>query len=260
MDEIKQYYPIIQDVRVMKSQRNEAIYMEIQGFQKSFATERSRDFLIPFLAENKRELQKLVTAHTGPQGIKPEYTIKQAGEDFDCIVNSTRTSWECLQGYLISKMEEDRPIEGFERLFEEDQLDRIFKILRKDVMDFYSLDNSHYPGSEYEHLILIKRLKGAISQLFPCLPEAVREDDNALFAVMNSAVNRLGLNQDLYQDADFWKVLCDRVVIRNVQEENYEFNRFDPFCGNMRKIKKSWKGQIKIGKGCLRIIRKSRIV
>lgn len=25
-----------------------------------------------------------------------------------------------------------------------------------------SLDNSHYPGSEYEHLIFIKRLKGAI--------------------------------------------------------------------------------------------------
>ena len=90
---------------------------------------------------------------------EPEYPVKSAGEDFDCMIGDTRTSWAFLQGYLIKQLERDDPYGDMERVFQEKGLGTIFRILRREIMNFTDIDNAQRPESLYQHNIFMKRMR-----------------------------------------------------------------------------------------------------
>lgn len=198
----KKYFPAIRDVRVLKSKHSKAIYLEISGMNKSYDSNREWEFCVCYMAESPAKMKKLLEKHIGAgAGItEPQYPVKRAGENFDCMIGNTRTTWACLQGYLIKQMERDDPHEKMERVFQEKELERIFKVLRRDILDFTDMDNRHRPGSSYQHNIFMKRIKGFVTQVFPYLPERLQKDEKALFCLIKSTLTGEKLWEDLYSD------------------------------------------------------------
>ena len=171
-------------------------------------------------------MKKLIEKHIGVGagiGIKElQYPVKRAGEDFDCMIGNTRTTWACLQGYLNKQLERDDPHEKLDRVFQEENLGRIFKVLRRDILDFTDMDNQHHPGTTYQHNIFIKRIKGFITQVFPYLTERLQKDERALFCLIKSALTGEKLWEDLYSDHELWRGLTDEGNIRRAEDEYYE--------------------------------------
>ena len=222
----KLYYPVINDVRVLKSKLNSAVYLEISGMSKSFDDGREREFCTCYMAETPYQMKKLIEKHIGAgNGIKePEYPVRSAGEDFDCMIGNTRTSWACLQGYLIKQLERDDPYEDMERIFREKGLGTVFRILRRDIMSFADIDNTHRPEPMYQHNIFMKRIKGIITQVLPYIPERLQKDENALFCLIKSALTGEKLWDWLYADKELWQGLTDLKNISLAEEEFYKEN------------------------------------
>ena len=150
--------------------------------------------------------------------------MKSAGEDFDCMIGNSRTSWACLQGYLIKQLEQDDPYGDMERVFQEKGLGTVFRILRRDIMNFTDMDNIHRSESLYQHNIFMKRLKGMVTQVLPYIPEGVQKNENALFCLIKSAITGEELWDWLYSDKELWKSLTDFKNISLAEEDFYKEN------------------------------------
>ncbi len=218
------YYPVINDVRVMRSKLNNAVYLEINGMSRSFKNGGEREFCTCYMAETPLQMKKLIEKHIGAGcGIKePEYPVKSTGEDFDCMIGDTRTSWACLQGYLIKQLKRDDPYGDMERVFQEKGLGTVFRILRRDIMNFTDIDNTQRPESLYQHNIFMKRIKGITTQVLPYIPEHLQKDDNVLFCLIKSAITGEKLWDWLYSDKELWQSLSDIKRICLAEEDFYK--------------------------------------
>ena len=212
-DEVPQrlYYPVVQNVRVLKSRLDQAVYLEIRGMSRPFQGGRGWEFCTCYMAETQNQLKRLIRKHVGAgsEVSVPQFPVKRAEEDFDCMIGNTRTSWACLQGYLIKKLERDDPHEELEWMFREEGIGRIFKVLRRDIIKFTDLDNMHRPEPSYGHNSFMKRIQGFVTQLFPYLPERYQRDEGSVLCLLMSALRGDKLSEEMYYDTGLWRELTD---------------------------------------------------
>ncbi len=226
----KKYYPVIRDVMVLKGELDDAVYLEINGMYKSFENGREWEFCLSYMAENQLQMDKLIKEHIGA-GIgvaKLKYPVEWMGkdEDFDCMIRNARTSWACLQGYLIKQMERADPYGDMARVFRVKGLAQVFRAMGE-VVRFSDMNNTERVESRYEHNIFMNRVKGFITEVFPYIPERLQKDEFMLASFLRSAVFGEKLWDGLYDDEELWRCLSDEGNIRRVEEDYYRDGQQD---------------------------------
>ena len=61
----RKYYPVIEEVWVLKSRLINAVYLEIKGLSRSFGNGREREFCTCYMAETPLQMKKLIGKHIG---------------------------------------------------------------------------------------------------------------------------------------------------------------------------------------------------
>ena len=198
------YYPVIHDVKVLKSRRNKAVYLEIRGKQRDYNSDREWEFYAVYLAESPAQMKKLIRKHIGENVNTPEFPVRSVGkDDFDCMFGNARISWAGLQGFLIEQLKKGALPESMEmeKVFEAEGLELVFKALRRKVIDFQYFNRKVRLKSSYEHNMFIERLKDVVTQIFPYLPESIRESEEKLAVILGNAFFHHELTKDEYSGA-----------------------------------------------------------